>query len=302
MRAAASEATIVRMDATRAGTPQDGETARRPACTRPHAQEPSAVLLALSSDADHGLDESDARARLASVGPNRLRETAAPSRLSIAVRQVADPLVAVLLVAAAVSAAIGDTLEAVAIGAIVVLNGMLGFFQETAAELAIHSLREKLPRQATVVRGGRETSVPADDLVPGDVVVLREGDAVPADGRIFAPTGSRSTSLRSPESRCRSGKTARRSPTTTPLADRRSMVYAGTGVTRGRARIVVTATGAATELGAVARLADAAAPPTTPLRRCSPGSHGCSRRGASRSRSHWPRRCSSRGHHCTRPS
>jgi len=232
----------------------------------PHAVAPEEIVIALGTDAERGLATGDAAARLAAHGPNLLSEAARPRYAAIALRQVVDPLVALLVIAAAVSAAIGESLEAAAIGVIVVLNAGLGFFQEAAAERAITSLRRGFPRRASVVRDGRELEVSADEIVPGDIVVLREGDAIPADARLLPPAGG----IEVDESTL-TGESlpVEKDPApvdrATPLADRRSMVFAGTGVTRGRARAVVTATGMTTELGRIAQLAGTAVPPPTPL-------------------------------------
>ena len=190
-----------------------------------------------------------------------------PQYLRIAARQFADPLVALLVAAAVVSAGIGELLEGAVIAAIVVLNAVLGFVQEAGAERALLALSRTRELVATVVRDGRELTVPSADLVPGDVVVVREGDRVPADARIArAERLAVDESLLTGES-AHVDKAADAVQPQTPLAERRSMLYAGTGVTRGRARAIVTATGPSTELGQIAGLAAAAKPPATPLQR-----------------------------------
>jgi len=241
------------------------EVPAAPARSAPHAATPADVAVALETDAERGLGSYEAAARLVQDGPNRLTEAAGPPYGAIALRQVADPLVALLVVATVVSAAIGESLEAAAIGLIVVLNAALGFFQEAAAERAIRSLRSAFPRAASVVRDGREQQVPAEELVTGDVVVLREGDAVPADARVVRARGLEVDESALTGESLPVEKRADAVAETAPLADRTSMVFAGTGVTRGRGRAVVTATGMATELGLVAELAGAAMPPPTPL-------------------------------------
>jgi len=232
----------------------------------PYAVTPGEIVVALGTDAERGLATGEAAARLAADGPNLLHAAARPRYAAIGLRQVADPLVALLVVAAVVSAAIGEPLEAAAIGIIVVLNAALGFFQEAAAERAITSLRRGFPRRASVVRDGRELEVLAEEIVVGDVAVLREGDAVPADARLLPPAGALEVdeSTLTGESLPVEKDPAPVDPAT-PLADRRSMVFAGTGVTRGHGRAVVTATGMATELGRIAELAGTAVPPPTPL-------------------------------------
>jgi Ca2+-transporting ATPase len=232
-----------------------------------HARSPEEVALELDSDPERGLSAGAAATRLVTAGPNRLPAPERPAYVVIALRQLADPLVALLLGAAVVSAAIGEQLEAAAIAAIVVLNAVLGFVQEAGAERAVLALRSTVQHTAAVVRDGRELRVSADDVVPGDLVVLREGDRVPADARLVA-----SERLELDES----ALTGESLPVTkdpkavaagTPLAERTSMTFAGAAVTRGRGRALVVATGADSEVGQVAGLTAGAKPPPTPLQR-----------------------------------
>jgi calcium-translocating P-type ATPase len=232
-----------------------------------YARAPEDVAAALGTDASVGLSEKEAVRRLERFGPNVRRERAGPGYASIAARQLRDPLVALLIAAAAVSAAIGETLEAGVVAAIVVLNGALGFLQEAGAERALLALTRASVATAEVVRGGRERTLPADELVPGDVVVVREGDRVAADARLvsaerLAVDESALTGESAPIE-----KGVAPVPPEAPLAERSPMVYAGTGITRGRGSAVVTATGESTELGTIARLAQTASPPPTPLQR-----------------------------------
>jgi Ca2+-transporting ATPase len=233
----------------------------------PYAHEIDEVADELGSDAVRGLTEAAAAGRRAQVGPNRLPSPERPSYAAIAGRQLADPLVALLIAAAGVSAGIGERLEAGVIGAIVVLNALLGLIQEAGAERALLALARAVELTAEVVRSGRERTIPAADLVPGDLVIVREGDRVPADARVvvserLAIDESALTGESAPVE-----KAAETVTPTTPLAERTSMLFAGTGVTRGRGRALVTATGEATELGRIAHLAATAKPPPTPLQR-----------------------------------
>jgi Ca2+-transporting ATPase len=226
-----------------------------------------AVERALATDSTSGLDAAEAELRLGTYGPNTLARAERPHYALIAIRQFLDPLVGLLVAAALVSLAIGERLEAAAIGAIVLLNGLLGFFQEARAERAVVALRDALRQMATVVRDGRERTIPAQGLVPGDVVILREGERVPADGRVAVAAGlSADESMLTGES-LPVDKTADASGADVPLAERSSMAYAGTAVTRGRGSVLVTATGSLTELGRIAGLTEGAKPPPTPLQR-----------------------------------
>jgi Ca2+-transporting ATPase len=232
---------------------------------RLHALGVDAVAQELRTDADRGLGAREAADRLASLGPNRLATPERPAYGTIALRQLFDPLVALLIAAAVVSGVIGDGVEAAIIAAIVVLNAVLGFSQEVGAERAVLALRNAVARSAAVVRDGREREVPVEEVVPGDLLVIREGDRVPADARVVvAERLEVDESVLTGES-VPVAKSIESSATETPLAERTSMVFASTAATRGRGRAVVTATGIRTEVGAVDRLSAAARPPTTPL-------------------------------------
>jgi calcium-translocating P-type ATPase len=232
-----------------------------------HAVKAEEVAAGLGVDPATGLTQSEAANRLMQFGANALAIPERPPYLRLAARQLVDPLVLLLIVAAAISFLIGDDIEGTAIAAIVVLNGILGFAQEARAELAVLALRGGLNERARVVRDGGEREIPVEDVVRGDIVVVREGDKAPADGRIV--TAER---LEVDESAL-TGESAPVAKSTAavdveaPLAERESMVYAGTAVTRGRANMVVTATSPDTEIGRIAELTETAHPPATPLER-----------------------------------
>jgi calcium-translocating P-type ATPase len=190
-----------------------------------------------------------------------------PAYALIALRQVTDPLVGLLVAASAVSFAIGDGIEAAAIAAIVAVNAALGFLQEAQSARAVLALRESVLETASVVREGREREVPFDDVVPGDLVLLREGDRVPADARLVRAAGLELDEAPLTGESLPEGKSTEPVPAATPLADRTSMVYAGTGVTRGRGAALVTATGGETEIGRIVALTAEARRPPTPLQR-----------------------------------
>lgn len=233
----------------------------------PHALASDAVAAELDTDLRRGLTAVEADARLAIVGPNALARPQSPAYVRLALRQVLDPLVGLLIAAAVVSAAIGETVEAAAIGLIVVLNGAFGFSQELGAERAVLALRESLVSLATVTREGVERAIPAADLVPGDLVRVREGDRVPADARLVEEIGLEvDESLLTGES-LPVPKHPDPVGAESPLAERTSMLFSGTAVTRGLGRALVVATGAATEQGLIAELTDRAKAPPTPLQR-----------------------------------
>ncbi|MCS7005991.1 MAG: HAD-IC family P-type ATPase, partial [Gaiellaceae bacterium] len=234
----------------------------------PHALAASDVVRALRSDLEAGLAQPDAERRLAAHGPNEIGVAGGVSAPSILLAQLRNVLVLILLVAIALSALVGHTLEAVVIAVIVCFAVLLGFVQEFRAERALEALRALAAPLATVVRGGSEVDVPARELVPGDLILLRAGDRVPADARLLesfslqvdeaALTGESQPVEKSTEPLPDPGL---------PLGDRRNMVYAGTVVTYGRGRAVVVATGMGTEFGGVARMLETVEAPRTPLQR-----------------------------------
>lgn len=233
----------------------------------PHALPAAEVARALGTDPSLGLSEEEARRRFAELGPNLLERRRRPRYAAIAARQVTDPLVALLLVAAAVSLAIGEAVDAIVIAAIVVLNGALGFGQELGAERAVIALRGALRETAQVIRDGRGRELPARELVPGDLFVLEEGERVPADGRLvrtesLAVDEAPLTGESVPED-----KSSAPVPAATPLADRVSIVYAGTAVTRGHGTALAVATGEQAEIGRLSGMTAEAKPPPTPLQR-----------------------------------
>jgi Ca2+-transporting ATPase len=232
-----------------------------------HALAVEHVVEELDGNLEHGLSDDEAGARLARLGPNRLPRARRPAYASIALRQFADPLVALLLGAVLVSLLIGERLEAAVIAAIVVLNALLGFVQEARAESAVLALREVLEQRASVVRDGREREVGVEQVVPGDLVVLREGERVPADARVVAAAGLATDESTLTGESVPVAKAVEAVPVATQLAERTSMAYAGSSVTRGRGQAIVTATGSATELGEIAGLTQQAKQPPTPLQR-----------------------------------
>lgn len=230
-----------------------------------HALSAREVARALDSDTNAGLTTAAAAQRLARYGSNRPRHPQRPPYARLLLNELLDPLVLLLVAATVISVAIGDVVEGAAIAAVLVVNGALGFWQEVTAERAILALSETFTQRAVVVRGGAITEIAADEVVPGDVLLVGEGDRVAADGRVLEERGLEvDESMLTGESL----PVAKRSdalPTETPLAERTSMVYAGSAVTRGSGRALVCATGPATELGRIEGLAATAKAPPTPL-------------------------------------
>ncbi|NTW67241.1 MAG: HAD-IC family P-type ATPase, partial [Nitrospirae bacterium] len=230
-----------------------------------HAREAAQVVAELKTDQQKGLSASEAVRRLGQYGPNELKKEEGVSPLMLFLNQFKNLLVIILLVAIALSALVGEVVDAAIIAVIVVFVAVLGFIQEYRAERAIEALKKMLSPTITVLRAGREEEVPSKDLVPGDVMVLEAGDKIPADGRIVeghslrcdeAPLTGESVSV---------GKHKDALPEATPVNDRRNMVFTGTTVTYGRGRAVVTATAMGTELGRIAQEVATVKAEKTPL-------------------------------------
>jgi Ca2+-transporting ATPase len=232
----------------------------------------TAVADELGTDPSTGLSSAEAAARLAQVGPNRLEATAPVPAWRKLVAQFVDPLVFLLLAAVAISlvtwaleGATGVPFEAVVISVILLANAVLGYVQEARAEQAVAALQRMAAATSTVVRDGEERRIPSADVVPGDVLVLAEGDAVSADGRLLdaaSLTVAEASLTGESEAVLKDAATLRGE---VALGDRVNVVFSGTAVTRGRGRAVVTGTGMATEIGRIAGLLGRTEEDPTPL-------------------------------------
>jgi Ca2+-transporting ATPase len=230
-----------------------------------HSCSPAEALTALQSRAT-GLDEPEASRRLLTHGPNRIERPAGPSAWRLLAAQFRSVVVFLLLGALALSLLLGDYADAAAIAIVVGLNAGLGFVIEARARQAMDGLLKLQPSRAHVVRDGQLRVIDAAGLVPGDVVELRAGLAVPADGRVLTETDLRTIESALTGESLPVGKSAALSlPSETGLADRENMVYQGTIVAAGTASAVVTATGPATEVGRIAALAGEVREERTPL-------------------------------------
>jgi len=231
-----------------------------------HALSTEATLAAVASAPD-GLPSSEAATRLDRDGPNILSERRGASWIRKLAEQFLQPLVVVLLGAVGLSVFLGDFVDAAVIGAVVVLNGLIGFFQEYRAEQSISALSKTILTEATVLRDGRARRVPSRDLVRGDVVVLQSGDTVPADLRLVDVKDLKVEEAGLTGESVPSEKRLTLLPEDTSVGDRENMAFAGSAVTYGVARGVVVATGDATETGRIADLMAATAALETPLTR-----------------------------------
>jgi Ca2+-transporting ATPase len=223
-------------------------------------------VLARLTSGPEGLTTAEADARFATYGPNQLQSGGGVSAWAILVAQLKNVLIVILLVATLLSAVMGHGTEAIAIGAIVLLAVLLGFSQEYRAERATEALRRMTAPTATVLRDGDECEIAAKHVVPGDVILLRAGDRVPADARLIESVNLQieEASLTGESVPVEKRVAALEDPGLV-LGDRRNVVFAGTAATYGRGRAVVTATGMSTEFGGIARMLQTVETGRTPL-------------------------------------
>ncbi len=241
-------------------------TAAEPAAsTSWHTLDATETFGRLSSRPD-GLTPDEAQKRLTERGPNELQQTNRISPWAILLEQFKNVLILILLGATALSAFLGHGVESIAIAVIVLFAVFLGFIQEYRAERALDALRQMAAPTATALRGGREVEVPARELVPGDVVLLRAGDRIPADVRLLEAINLQI------EEAALTGESVAVEKHADPLpeldlavGDRRNLAFAGTAATYGRGRAVVVETGMGTEFGKIAKMLQSVEAGRTPL-------------------------------------
>ncbi|MCW2245067.1 magnesium-transporting ATPase (P-type) [Azospirillum fermentarium] len=229
-----------------------------------HARDPDETAGHLDSPR-HGLDSAEAAARLDRHGPNRLTPPPKRPGWKRLLSQFDNALIYVLLAAGAVALALGETADAAVIAGVVVINAVIGYVQEGKAEQALDAIRAMLSPQAAVLRGGRPCTIPAEELVPGDRVLLASGDRVPADLRLVHAKGLRVQEAALTGESVPVSKTVAPVAPDAPLGDRTSMAFSGTLVTEGQGQGIVVATGDHTELGRVGRMLAKVESLTTPL-------------------------------------
>jgi Ca2+-transporting ATPase len=229
-----------------------------------HAKSPEEALKELNS-AETGLSKAEAEKRLAEFGPNELKKEEGTSPIKMFFEQFTDILMIILLIATALSLAVGEFIDAIVIIAIVLATAILGFVEEFRSEKAVEALRKMTAPTAAVLRDGKEARIPASEIVPGDVMLLYTGDKVPADARLVE-----SVNLKIDEA----SLTGESSPVNknvtfcgeeTALNDRRNMAFTGTIVVYGRGKAVVTTTGMNTEFGKIAKMVQMTEEEVTPL-------------------------------------
>jgi Ca2+-transporting ATPase len=250
------------------------DTQTAPARLAPYRSSADTVLAELKSDVRRGLSSGEARARLAHYGRNQLARTKPVPVWRKVLAQFSDPLVLLLIVAALISTGLwvyerdlALPYEGLAILAVVLLNAVMGYVQQAKAEQAVAALQRMSAAHAKVVRDGERQSVAAADVVPGDIIIVEEGDTIPADARLIQVAA-----LQTAEAAL-TGESLPVTKQTEPIAteagvgDRLNMIFDGTAVTYGRGKAVVTATGMQSQMGHVAGMLGEATAETTPLQK-----------------------------------
>ena len=233
-----------------------------------HALTTDEVLEKLDTGLQTGLTSAEAAHRLEQYGPNQLAEKPRPGFLRLVLDQLNNFVVILLIVAALVSLLLGEAVDAAAIFAIVVLNSILGVVQESRAEAALAALQKLAAPEAQALRDGHRVSVPAPQLVPGDIVLLEAGNFVPADVRLLEAVNLRvEEAALTGESIPVQKNAAQRLKADISLGDRKNTAFMGTTITYGRGRGVVVSTGMRTQLGLIANMLQNVEAEETPLQR-----------------------------------
>ncbi|MEM0378629.1 MAG: cation-transporting P-type ATPase, partial [Thermosphaera sp.] len=217
-----------------------------------HSMSPEEVLKALNTDVEKGLTSEEAERRLKEYGPNEIM-VKKKHPIHLFIRQFTNFLIIILLIATVISAVLGELVDALAIVIIVVLMGVMGFVQEYKAEKAVEALKSMAVPYCTVVRNATAVEIPTSQLVPGDILLVKEGDKIPADARILesidllvdeSPLTGESTPVEKDSDLILHPQT--------PVSDRKNMLFMGTYVVGGKGKAVVVATGTSTEIGKIA--------------------------------------------------
>ncbi|MFH1400359.1 MAG: HAD-IC family P-type ATPase, partial [Nanoarchaeota archaeon] len=234
-------------------------------------QDANAVLHELQSSAEHGINSLEAKRRLATHGPNELVEKKKINPVVLFLNQF-NNFIVYILIAAIIVSLIAEFYEgtrnftdAIVISIILIFNAVFGFIQEYRAEKAISALKKLTALQATVIRDGKEQTIPTRELVCGDIIILSEGSKIPADARIIDSKRAQVAEATLTGESVPVTKSSATLSGTMQLGDRVNMVFSGTDVVKGRIVAVVVATGMKTEIGSIAKMIDDAGEEMTPL-------------------------------------
>jgi len=231
-----------------------------------HSKKTEQVLSELRVD-QQGLGSEEVKRRLEEFGYNELKEKKRVTPLQIFLRQFKDIFVIMLLVATAISFLIGETVDALTIAVIVILNSVVGFIQEYRSEKAMEAMKKLTAPKARVIRGGNETMVDAREIVPGDIVLLEAGDRVPADGRLMETVDLKADEAVLTGESTDVTKDLGVVKEETSVADRKNSVFMATHMTYGRGKAVITSTGMNTEFGKIAEMVQTMEEEESPLKR-----------------------------------
>jgi Ca2+-transporting ATPase len=233
----------------------------------PFAHPPEKLLDLLKSDPERGLPQKEVLQRQATFGLNQLKRLSRKPMLGIFLEQFLDPVIYVLLFANVLAFSFSEWLDGIAISIVILITVLIGFFMELQAIRSMEALRRMSRTTALCIREGQKVSIPAEELVPGDMVLLEMGDVVPADARILShqKLAIKEAILTGESDQVEKGMEVL--PEDTVLADRTNMIYKGTLVTRGTARALIVATGFETELGKISRLTQQTEKDRTPLQK-----------------------------------
>ena len=222
-------------------------------------------VLSEFNTGEHGLSEQEAKQRLRQYGYNRLKEKKKLSKLEIFIRQFKSFIVAILLAAMLISLFVGEFIDSIVIGVILVLNAVFGFIQEYKAEKAIEALKKLSSHKSKVIRDGKEQEILSEQIVPGDILVLEEGILISADARLFEAKNLETQEASLTGESLPVNKLESAIKADSVVAEQHNMAFSGTTVTRGRGRAVVVATAMKTEIGKIAEMIQAEKEELTPL-------------------------------------
>lgn len=245
----------------------NNSSAKKTVADNPHSRSVGDIINVLETDQERGLSQDETEKRLESYGPNQLKEQEEKSLFQIVIDQLNNPIVYLLSAAAVLALAFGDIPEGIAIIVVLVLNTAIGFWMEFQAMQSMNALKEMDKVIASVVRNGDEKEIDAENLVPGDIIILEAGALVPADARLIE-----ASELSIDESPL-TGESVPVSKFTDPIekdtqvADRTNMVFKGTAVTNGRGKAVIVTTGMDTEIGTISEMVSGAEKKQIPLNR-----------------------------------
>ena len=229
-----------------------------------HSTETEETLRVLNTT-EKGLSTEEAKKRLIEYGPNELQKEKRASPIKMFLEQFTDILIIILLIATALSIALGEIVDATVILAIVLATAILGFVEEHRSEKAVEALKKMTAPSAMVLRDGKEIKVPASEIVPGDIVLLYTGDKIPADARLVEAVNLKIDEAALTGESAPVNKNVAVCSEEIPLNDRRNMAFTGTVVVYGRGKAVVTSTGMGTEFGKIAKMVQMTEEEETPL-------------------------------------